>query len=64
GLYAPLRVVVYANKNGGTTMEYDKPSTLFGQFKRPEIDAIARSLDDRMQRLLLKVSRAPGTSSN
>ncbi|OZB03500.1 MAG: hypothetical protein B7X67_16800 [Rhizobiales bacterium 39-66-18] len=50
GLYAPLRVVVYANKNGGTTMEYDKP--------------IARSLDDRMQRLLLKVSRAPGTSSN
>lgn len=57
GLYAPLRVVVYANKDGGTTMEYDKPTTLFGQFKNAEIDAVAKSLDERIQRLLLKVSR-------
>lgn len=57
GLYAPLRVVVYANKDGGTTMEYDKPTTLFGQFKNADIDAVAKSLDERIQRLLLKVSR-------
>ena len=33
GLYAPLRVVVYANADGGTTMEYDRPTSMFGQFQ-------------------------------
>jgi uncharacterized protein (DUF302 family) len=32
GLYAPLRVVVYED-NSGTTFEYDKPPTLFAQFR-------------------------------
>jgi uncharacterized protein (DUF302 family) len=54
GLYAPLRVVVYANELGGTTMEYDKPSTMFGQFRDPEIDATARSLDQRLLVFLTK----------
>ena len=54
GLYAPLRVVVYANDLGGTTMEYDKPSTMFGQFRDPEIDATARSLDQRLLVFLTK----------
>lgn len=57
GLYAPLRVVVYANKDGGTTMEYDRPTSMLSQFKNPEVDAVARSLDERLQRLLLKVSQ-------
>jgi uncharacterized protein (DUF302 family) len=48
GLYAPLRVVVYANDQGGTTMEYDRPTSMFGQFKSAEIDAVAKSLDDRL----------------
>ncbi|MFG1465677.1 DUF302 domain-containing protein [Xanthobacter sp. DSM 24535] len=56
GLYAPLRVVVYANDQGGTTMEYDKPSSMFGQFKNPEIDAMAQSLDQRLLTFLKKVS--------
>jgi uncharacterized protein (DUF302 family) len=43
GLYAPLRVVVYANGQGGTTMEYDRPTSMFGQFKNAEIDAMAKS---------------------
>jgi uncharacterized protein (DUF302 family) len=56
GLYAPLRVVVYANAEGGTTMEYDRPSSMFGQFKDPEIDAMAQSLDQRLMTFLKKVS--------
>ena len=56
GLYAPLRVVVYANAEGGTTMEYDRPSSMFGQFKDGEIDAMAQSLDQRLMTFLKKVS--------
>jgi uncharacterized protein (DUF302 family) len=56
GLYAPLRVVVYGNAEGGTTMEYDRPSSMFGQFKDPEIDAMAHSLDERLMTFLKKVS--------
>jgi uncharacterized protein (DUF302 family) len=56
GLYAPLRVVVYANEQGGTTMEYDRPTSMFGQFKNAEIDAMAKSLDERLLTFLKKVS--------
>jgi uncharacterized protein (DUF302 family) len=56
GLYAPLRVVVYANAEGGTTMEYDRPTSMFGQFKDAEIDAMAQSLDQRLMTFLKKVS--------
>jgi uncharacterized protein (DUF302 family) len=56
GLYAPLRVVVYANEQGGTTMEYDRPTSMFGQFKNAEIDAMAQSLDQRLLTFLKKVS--------
>jgi uncharacterized protein (DUF302 family) len=56
GLYAPLRVVVYANDRGGTTMEYDRPTSMFGQFKNAEIDAMAQSLDQRLLTFLKKVS--------
>jgi uncharacterized protein (DUF302 family) len=56
GLYAPLRVVVYASAEGGTTMEYDRPSSMFGQFKNAEIDTMAQSLDQRLMTFLKKVS--------
>jgi uncharacterized protein (DUF302 family) len=56
GLYAPLRVAVYA-EGKGTTFEYDKPSTLFAQFRDPKIDEVARSLDDRLAALIADVSR-------
>jgi uncharacterized protein (DUF302 family) len=56
GLYAPLRVVVYANEQGGTTMEYDRPTSVLGQFKSAEIDAVAQSLDDRLLTFLKKAS--------
>jgi uncharacterized protein (DUF302 family) len=56
GLYAPLRVVVYASAEGGTTMEYDRPSSMFSQFKNAEIDTMAQSLDQRLLTFLKKVS--------
>jgi uncharacterized protein (DUF302 family) len=55
-LYAPLRLNVYENANGGTTFEYDKPSTQFGQFRNSDIDKIAQSLDDNLLDLIKKVS--------
>ena len=32
-LYAPLRVLIYENEEGKTCVEYDRPSSLFGQFE-------------------------------
>jgi uncharacterized protein (DUF302 family) len=55
-LYAPLRLNVYENTHGGTTFEYDKPSTQFGQFHNADIDKVAQSLDDHLLRLIKKVS--------
>jgi uncharacterized protein (DUF302 family) len=56
GLYAPLRVAVYEDGNG-TTFEYDRPSTLFAQFRDPRIDEVAHSLDDRLAALIADLSR-------
>ena len=36
-LYAPLRVLIYENEEGKTCVEYDKPSSLFGQFGNDRI---------------------------
>ena len=56
-LYAPLRIVLYANEGGGTTVEYDLPSSLFGQFKDPEIDKVAAVLDERLLALISKATQ-------
>lgn len=56
GLYAPLRVVLYENDQGGSTVEYDKPTTLFGQFGVPSIDEMAKSLDERLAKLLASLA--------
>jgi uncharacterized protein (DUF302 family) len=55
-LYVPLRLNVYGNAQGGTTFEYDKPSTQFGQFHNAAIDEVAQSLDERLLSLIKKVS--------
>lgn len=52
GLYAPLRVILYQDEKGGSIFEYDKPSTLFGQFDDNEVSAIARGLDAALERAL------------
>jgi hypothetical protein len=45
GLYAPLRVILYENDKGGSVFEYDRPSSLFGQFDDEQISAVARGLN-------------------
>ena len=57
GLYAPLRVVIHEPEGGGCVAEYDRPSTQFGQFGNPAIDAVARELDDKLHMLLLQVCK-------
>ncbi len=51
-LYAPLRVLIYENGEGKTCVEYDRPSSLFGQFGNAEIDAVAAMLDRKLEALV------------
>jgi uncharacterized protein (DUF302 family) len=53
-LYAPLRVLVYERKEGETIVEYDQPSSQFGQFGRAEVTEVARTLDVKLERVLLQ----------
>ena len=50
-LYAPLRVLLYENEAGKTCVEYDRPTSLFGQFGNAEIDAVAAMLDRKLEAL-------------
>jgi uncharacterized protein (DUF302 family) len=55
-LYAPLRVVLYENEAGRAIFEYDRPSSLFGQFDDQRITAVARELDASLERVLVKAA--------
>ena len=52
GLYAPLRVLIYEDDQGKTHLEYDKPSSLFGQFGDDKIDSVANMLDHKLEDLV------------
>jgi uncharacterized protein (DUF302 family) len=54
GLYAPLRVLLYENDEGKTCVEYDKPSSLFGQFGNAKVTAAATMLDRKLEQLVAK----------
>jgi uncharacterized protein (DUF302 family) len=51
-LYAPLRVVLYENEAGHAVFEYDRPSSLFGQFGDERVTVVARELDASLERVL------------
>jgi uncharacterized protein (DUF302 family) len=53
-LYAPLRVLIYENENGKTCLEYDRPSSLFGQFDNATVTRAAKMLDQKMEHLAAK----------
>jgi uncharacterized protein (DUF302 family) len=55
-LYAPLRVLIY-EEDGKTCIEYDRPSSLFGQFGDGQVDAMASSLDQKLAELAAEVIR-------
>jgi uncharacterized protein (DUF302 family) len=54
GLYAPLRVLIYENDQGKTCIEYDRPSSLFGQFGNAKVTAVATMLDEKLEKLVAK----------
>lgn len=51
-LYAPLRVVLYETGPGSCAFEYDKPSSLFGQFGDAQVTSVARGLDTALETAL------------
>lgn len=51
-LYAPLRVLIYENEEGKTCVEYDQPSSLFGQFGDDRIRPTAAMLDTKLEALV------------
>jgi len=55
-LYAPLTVLAYELTPGTVRVEYDLPTSTFGQFEDPEIDKVAAILDPKLYALLLKAA--------
>jgi uncharacterized protein (DUF302 family) len=55
-LYAPLRVLLYENEDGNAVFEYDRPSSLFGQFGDERVTAVARELDAKLESALIKAA--------
>ena len=51
-LYAPLRVLIYEDEQGKTCVEYDRPSSLFGQFGNDRISPTATMLDRKLEALV------------
>jgi uncharacterized protein (DUF302 family) len=56
-LYAPLRVLLYEDEGGKTGVEYDRPSSLFGQFGDDRIAQVAASLDQKLEDLAATATR-------
>jgi uncharacterized protein (DUF302 family) len=52
GLYAPLRVLIYEDEGGKTCVEYDKPSSQFGQFGNSNVMEVAAMLDRKLEQLV------------
>ena len=55
-LYAPLRVVLYEDGNGRGIFEYDKPSSLFGQFGEERVTEVGRYLDETLEAAPLRAA--------
>lgn len=56
-LYAPFRTVLYEDAQGQAIFEYDKPSSLFGQFGDDEVTAVALGLDAAIEAVLRRVGQ-------
>ena len=57
GLYAPLRVLVYEDEGGKTRVEYDRPSSLFGQFGHASVTEVATMLDRKLEQPVAEAIR-------
>ncbi|HET6389353.1 DUF302 domain-containing protein [Hyphomicrobium sp.] len=52
GLYAPIRVLLREDGDGVVAFEYDRPASVFGQFRDEKVDAVAQQLDRDLQAVL------------
>ncbi|KAK3387592.1 hypothetical protein B0H63DRAFT_541930 [Podospora didyma] len=52
-LYAPIRVALIEDSHGVVRFVFDKPTSTFGQFGDPRIDAVAVALDNELTQLFL-----------
>ena len=57
GLYAPLRVLLYQDEESKTCVEYDRPSSLFGQFGNANVTEVAIMLDGKLEQLVAEAIR-------
>ena len=55
-LYAPLRVLIYETE-GKTCVEYDRPSSLFGQFANAKVTEVATMLDRKLEQLVARATQ-------
>jgi hypothetical protein len=55
-LYAPLRVVLFEDEQGNGVFEYDKPSSLFGQYGDDRVTEVGRGLDVALDAVLRKAA--------
>jgi hypothetical protein len=52
----PPRVVLYEDDRGHAVFEYDKPSSLFGQFGDERVTIVARELDEELKGVLVQAA--------
>ena len=52
GLYAPLTVLVYETGPSTVRVEFDRPSSLFGQFENPAVTRVATELDTKLSKAI------------
>ena len=57
GLYLPLRVYVYEDRDSKTYVSYDKPSSVLAQFDNQEINQTAAMLDQKLDGLIHMVAQ-------
>jgi len=58
GFEAPLRIYVFENADGTTTVSYIPPEAVFAPYQHPEVQAVARELAPIVRRI---VDRATGS---
>ncbi len=52
GIEAPLRIYLTENADGSATLRYRLPSVVFAPYEKPELDRLARELDEVFARIV------------
>jgi len=57
GLYVPLSLLVYEVGAEAVCVEFDRPSSLLGQFSNPDVTAVADGLDVKLGKVIEKAAQ-------